>query len=79
MGGERIEVVAYSGYRGEERPRVILRNGERIEVLVVLGVWTEERVGDRATKRWFSVKGSDGSVHKIFYDEKVKEWFYQEG
>lgn len=76
MSEEKIEVIAYSGYRGEETPRTILLHGERIEVFEILRQWIEEKSGDRARKRFFQVKGSDGNLYMIYYDEKVMEWFY---
>jgi len=76
---ERIKVIAYSGYRGEETPRIILLCGERIEVIEILSRWSEERSTDRARKRFYRVRGNDGFVHKIYYDEKAMEWFYVEG
>jgi hypothetical protein len=76
MPEEKIEVIAYSGYRGEETPRTIILHDERIEVVEIQNMWIEESVEDRARKRFFIVKGSDGIVYKIYCDEKVMEWFY---
>jgi hypothetical protein len=73
---ERIKVIAYSGYRGEETPRTILLHGKRIEVIEILKQWIEERSDDRSRKRFYQVKGSDGNLHRIYYDEKVMEWFH---
>jgi hypothetical protein len=73
---ERIEVIAYSGYRGEETPRTILFRGERIEVIEILKQWFEERLDDRSRKRAYQIKGSDGALHRIYYDEKAMEWFH---
>jgi hypothetical protein len=76
MPNEKIEVIAYSGYRGEETPRIIILHGKRIEVAGVLNRWIEEGSADRERKRFFNIKGSDGSTHKIYYDEKVTEWYF---
>ena len=73
---EKIEVIAYSGYRGEETPRIISLRGERIEVTEILKRWIEERSEDRSRKRFFRIRGSDGKIHKIYYDEKGMEWVY---
>lgn len=75
MSEEKINVIAYSGYRGEETPRTILFHGERIEVTNILKRWIEERSEDRSRKRFFKIRGSDRGVHLIYYDEKVMEWF----
>ena len=79
MSVERIEVVAYSGYRGEETPRIVLLHGERIEVIEILSQWVEEGSKSRTRKRFYRVRGNDGLIHRIYYDEKAMEWFYVEG
>lgn len=76
MPNERIEVIAYSSYRGEESPRAFILHGEKIEVIEILGMWIEEGFENRVRKRFFEVKGSDGYTHKIYRDEKAMEWFY---
>jgi len=38
-------------------------------------MWTEEGVKDRRRNRLFKVKGSDGLIYTIYYDEKFMEWF----
>jgi hypothetical protein len=45
-------------------------------VVAILNMWIEEGLQDRARKRFFEVKGSDGKTHKIYYDEKGMEWIY---
>jgi len=76
MFEEKIEVIAYSGYRGEEIPRTILLHGKKIEVFEILSQWIEERSDDRGRKRFYKIKGSDGVLHMIYYDEKAMEWFH---
>ncbi len=75
MSDEKIEVMAYSGHKGEETPRAFVLGGKRIEVVEIQESWVEEKIGDRTTKRFFKVKGSDGGIYKIFYDEKTAEWY----
>ena len=77
MSEEKIRVMAYSGYRGEETPRAIIHHHEKIEVIDILSRWIEEDFEDRGRKRFFICKGSDGGIHKIFYDEKTAEWYYK--
>ena len=72
---EGIEVIAYSGHRGEETPRTILFRWKRIEVIEILKQWIEERFGSRNTRRFYQVKGSDGNLYTIYYDEESMEWF----
>jgi len=76
MSDEKIELLAYSGYRGEETPRAFMLGERRIEVVEIQERWIEEGIADRATKRFFKVKGSDGGIHKIFYDEKTARWYH---
>jgi hypothetical protein len=77
MAGEQIRVTSYSGYRGEQTPREFILHGEKVEVIEILSAWIEQETGYKAIKRCFKVKGSDGSIHKIHYDEDKKEWFYE--
>ena len=75
MSDEKIEVMAHSGHRGEESPRIFILGGTRIEVVEIQDRWIEEGIGDRTTKRFFKIKGSDGGIYKIFHDEKTAEWY----
>ena len=75
MPEEKIGVIAYSGYRGEETPRKIILHGDPIEVVEILDRWVEEGPVNRATKRFLRVKGSEGTIHKIYYDDGTVEWF----
>jgi hypothetical protein len=77
MSDEKIEVIAYSGYRGEESPKAFILRGQRIEVVGVQERWVEERLDDKVRKRFFKVEGSDGALHKIFYSEKSLEWYHR--
>jgi hypothetical protein len=72
---EKIDLIAYSGYRGEGTPRTILFRWERIEVIEILKQWIEERFDNRNMRRFYQVKGSDGNRYTIYYDEKSMEWF----
>jgi len=72
---ETIEVIAYSGYRGEEAPKAIIFGDEKIEVAEILKMWVEERLGDRSRRRFFKVRGSNGKSYEIYYDEAVMKWF----
>jgi hypothetical protein len=74
---ERIEVIAYSGYRGEETPRAFLFHGERIEIVEIERRWTEEEVERGPRRRLFRVRGSDGRRHELHYDEEAMAWYYR--
>jgi hypothetical protein len=73
---ERIDVIAYSGSKGDERPATFILRGLRIDVVEILYSWIEEGLKDRARKRFFRVKGSDNNTHRIFYSEDDREWHY---
>ena len=75
MPKEKVEVVAYSGYRGEETPRTFKWRGTKIEVAKISSRWLEEGVGDRDTKRGFGLIGTDGIAYNLIYNEKTYVWF----
>lgn len=75
MVEEEITVAAYSGYRAEETPRELILHGNKVEVVEVLKAWIEEGAESRSLKRFFEVKGNDGFIHKIHYDEDKRKWF----
>lgn len=70
----RIKVISYSGYIGEESPRVFFLGSARIEVVEILESWKEQKIKERSVKRYFKVKGDDGRVYRLSYDEEEKEW-----
>ena len=78
MTAERIKVVAYSSYQGEETPRSFIFQGKEIKISEILSMWIEESLEDKVRKRFFKVKGIDGYEYKIYYDEEKKEWFLTE-
>ena len=69
-----VRVFAYSGYRGEELPRAIVIGDQRIDVVEILELWVEEGFEDRSRRRFFKIRGSDGEVRELRYDEEEKEW-----
>jgi len=75
MPDEEITVIAYSGYRSDESPRAFMLYEEEITVKETISKWIEEDLAGTSRKRYFTVKGSDGYIYKIYYDEKKKEWF----
>ncbi len=76
MHTERIDVISYSGRKGDERPVTFILRGLRIDVVEILDRWIEEGFKDKVRKRYFRVKGNDGNTHRIYYDEDVLEWHY---
>jgi hypothetical protein len=76
MNSERIEVISYAGRKGDERPETFFFRGLRIDILEIRDYWIEESFNGRVRKRWFRVKGNDGNMHTIYYDETSQEWYY---
>jgi len=75
MSSERVVVRAYSGYRAEEIPRSFVLCNETIEAGEILYGWIEEDPETRKRKRFFRIRGSDGYLHKLYYDEAEEAWF----
>jgi len=75
MTDKKITVIAHSGYRNDESPRAFILHDEEITVEKTLKRWIEEDFYGDSRKRYFTVKGSDGYIYKVYYDEKKKEWF----
>lgn len=75
MHYEKIQVISYSGSKGDELPRAFVLHGEVINVVEILNMWIEESLTDKQRKRFFEFKGSDGYEHKIFCDVRTCEWF----
>lgn len=67
----KIEVQAYAGYRGAERPVSFCMNNKQFDIAEILSAWIEP-----GGERFFRVRAQqDGAVMTIYYDETVKEWF----
>ena len=76
MHTERIDVISYSGRKGDERPVTFILRGLRIDVVEIGDSWIEEGFKDKVQKRYFRVKGSNGNTHRIYYDGNTREWYY---
>lgn len=76
MADIKIEVGSYAGHQGEESPRVFFAHGEKITVLEVLKMWVEEAGPGRTRTRIFVLKGSDGLLHKLYYEIESRQWHY---
>ena len=77
MSDQRIQVFAYSGYRGEEIPRAMIIRDVRIDVVKILNMLIEEGVEDRGRKRFFEFEGHDRKNYRIYYLEKAGEWYHK--
>ena len=65
-----IKVSAYSGYRGDEVPRKLYRQGMWYDISEIRQSWLEPG------KRFFDVHlHGISQMMRIYYDEKAEEWF----
>ncbi len=78
MPDKKVEVVSYSGYRGEETPRAFFLGSVRVGVVEILERWKEQRVAEKSIKRYFKAKGDDGLVYTLCYDEQENVWTYDQ-
>jgi uncharacterized protein YifE (UPF0438 family) len=77
MADQRIDIGSYTGYKGEESPRVFFAHGEKITVMNILRMWIEEEEKDRKQRRFYTLEGSDGLIHSVYYDIEADGWFYR--
>jgi hypothetical protein len=68
MVNELLNVECYAGHRGDEAPRVLVIGGRRVEVAQVLDRWLAP------SHRYFKVRGDDGDVYIVRYDEGSDMW-----
>jgi hypothetical protein len=65
---KRVKVIAYSGYRAEERPMRFELEGKEIMVKEVISEWRDE-------EGWgFMVTGDDAREYFLKYLEKEDCW-----
>ncbi len=64
----KISVECYSGYRGEETPRVVWIGSSKIEVIDILDRWLSP------DHRYFKIRVNDQSVYIIRNDSITLEW-----
>ena len=69
MTREAVQVHAYSGYRGEEEPRVLVMAGSRLEIDQVLRRWREPE------GRYFEVLDRNGGRHVLCCREPELSWW----
>lgn len=77
MADPQVDIGSYSGYQGEESPRVFFVHGEKITVMSILRMWIEEGEQDRTRRRFYTLEGSDGFLHTLYYQIDADGWFYR--
>lgn len=74
-----VEVIAYSGGRGEERPTAVRLGARRMRVVAWLGRWVETGMQPgTGIRRWSRVQLEDGQVMTVYYDQALERWFCRE-
>ena len=64
----RLEVIAYAGYRGEQEPRALVLDGERLGVEEVRRRWRQP------DGRYFEVRLADGRVFVLHARGGEESW-----
>jgi len=65
----KIEVIAYSGYKANERPLHFVLDGQKIEVESVIDRWYG------VEHDYFKVAASDGRVYLLRWHRTLDSWF----
>ena len=68
---KEIEVVAYSGYKANERPLYFLIDGSRLEAENILDRWYGEE------NDYFKVLAGDGRVYLLRWHRFDDRWFLE--
>jgi hypothetical protein len=71
-----INVDCYAGYRGEQTPRALSLDGQRIDVDEVIDQWLGP------DHRYFKIRGDDRHIYIIRQDTGSGEWeltFFRRG
>jgi hypothetical protein len=63
-----VKVECYAGYRGEQEPRALEMDGNRVAVRSILDRWLSP------DHRYFKLSGSDGCEYILRYDESSRTW-----
>lgn len=69
----KIEVSAYSGYKGNERPLYFEIDGSKKEVLDIIDRWVEP---DRDC---FKVLADDKRIYTLSLDREEDIWYLEKG
>ncbi len=67
----KIEVVAYSGYKANERPLYLVLDEQRLEVKKTLDTWYG------VEHDYFKVLAGDGKVYLLKWHRSLDVWFIE--
>lgn len=68
---KKIEVVAYSGYKANERPLYFLLDEERLKVQNIIDRWYG------VEHDYFKVMAEDGKVYLLKWHRSLDLWFVE--
>ncbi len=68
---KKIEVVAYSGYKANERPLYLVLDEQRLEVKKTLDTWYG------VEHDYFKVLADDGKVYLLKWHRSLDMWFIE--
>jgi hypothetical protein len=68
---KKIEVVAYSGYKANERPLYLVLDEQRLEVKNTLDTWYG------VEHDYFKVLAEDGKVYLLKWHRSIDLWFVE--
>ena len=63
-----LKVIAYSGFAGEQEPKALIYEDERLDVLGVADRWYDPE------GKYFKVRASDGAIYLLRCDAVTLEW-----
>jgi hypothetical protein len=65
---QKIEVIAYSGYKANERPLSFTMNNRKLEVTSIIDRWYGEE------HDYFKVLADDGKVYQLRWHRTMDFW-----
>jgi hypothetical protein len=68
---KKIEVVAYSGYKANERPLYLVLDGRKLEVKRTLDTWYG------IEHDYFKVLAEDGKLYLLKWHRSLDMWFVE--
>jgi hypothetical protein len=68
---KKIEVVAYSGYKANERPLYLILDKQRLEVKKTLDTWYG------VEHDYFKVLTEDGKLYLLKWNRSLDVWFIE--
>jgi hypothetical protein len=68
---KKIEVVAYSGYKANERPISFIMDNRKVEVWDIIDRWYD------ADHDYFKILGDDGMIYLLRWQRTSDLWFLE--